>query len=125
MPKVLIIDDDPHVSGLLKTYLSEEGCEVTLTQQGEEGYQEAMRSNPDVILLDVMLPDQTGFQLCNRLRKAPATQSTPIIMLTGVARNPNQEGYARERGANEYVHKPFRMVEVGDLVQRYLRKSTR
>jgi len=80
----------------------------------------AMQSNPDLILLDVILPDVTGFQLVSRLRKTAVTESTPILMITGVARFPNQKEFGMERGANAYVLKPFDLGEITDLVDRHL-----
>ena len=121
MAKVLIIDDDTQVAGVLKAHLTEEGYEVFVAHTGAEGLAEARRGQMDLIMLDVMLPDATGFQLCKELRRSPATQSTPIIMMSGVARYPNQKVFGLERGANEYLLKPFQIVEVGDMVNSYIR----
>jgi DNA-binding response OmpR family regulator len=120
MAKVLIIDDDVHITRLLQTHLSDEGFEVTVAHRGEDGLAKALEAAPDLIMLDVMLPDATGFQMCSRFRRTPATRSTPIIMMTGVAKYPNQQVYALERGANEYLLKPFRILEVGELVHSYV-----
>jgi DNA-binding response OmpR family regulator len=72
----------------------------------------------------VMLPDSTGYQICSRLRQIDAVRNVPIIMMSGVACYPNQKTFAMERGANEYLTKPFQIIEVGDLVNSYLRKES-
>ena len=113
MGQVLIIDDDEHITRLLETHLTDEGHQVTVTHDGETGMSQAERMTPDLIMLDVFLPDATGYQMCNRLRKNPSTRTTPIIMMTGAARFPNQQMYGRQRGANESVE---RVVEPRHLV---------
>jgi DNA-binding response OmpR family regulator len=120
MANILIIDDDVHVTRLLQSHLSDMGHKVTVAHRGEEGFISAQKATPDLIFLDVILPDATGFQMCSRFRKTPATETTPILMMTGVARFPNQQGYAMERGANEYILKPFDILEMGDMVDRYV-----
>ena len=124
MANILIIDDDAYLTRLLKEHLSARGCAVTVAHSGNDGMVQAMKAAPDVILLDVILPDVTGFQMCSRFRKTAATQATPILMMTGFARFPNQRVFALERGANEYLLKPLNLLEVGELVQRYAGSKT-
>jgi DNA-binding response OmpR family regulator len=121
MANVLIIDDDVQVTRMLESFLKEEGHAVRVAHQGDQGVQEALAQKPDLIFLDVMLPDATGFQLCSRLRENASLHDVPIFMMTGVAKNDSQRGFAMERGANEYLHKPFEVIEVGDLVRSYIR----
>src|SRR5262249_3386132 len=71
-------------------------------------------------LLDVFLPDSTGFQICSQIRKNTATRSIPVIMMTGTARFPNQQAFGLERGANEYIAKPIDVVELGEMVHKYI-----
>lgn len=120
MARILIVDDDIHVARLLKTHFSEKGHDVVLAHRGADGMSEALKEAPDMIFLDVILPDVTGFQMCSRFRKTPATEMTPIVMMTGVARFPNQQAFAMERGANEYILKPFDILEMGEMVDRYV-----
>jgi len=119
MAKVLIIDDDIHIANILREHLAHEGYEVLVSNTGADGLAAVFKLKPDVILLDVMLPDATGFQVCKEIRKKPSAQAIPIIMMSGVARYPNQKGFGLERGANEYILKPFEIVEVGELVHSY------
>jgi four helix bundle protein len=120
MANILVIDDDLEIGKLLQMHLTDEGHHVQLTHMGEEGLTRAVEHIPDLIMLDVFLPDYTGFQICKQLRKTPGTQNVPIIMMTGAARFPNQQMYGFERGANEYISKPFNIVEVGELVHKYI-----
>ena len=120
MASILIIEDDIHVAGLLRSHFSDEGYQVSVVHRGEEGLAAALKATPDLILLDVILPDATGFQMCNQFRRTAATQAVPIIVMTGVARFPNQQAFAMERGANEYVLKPFKILEMGELVDKYI-----
>jgi DNA-binding response OmpR family regulator len=120
MANILIIDDDVPMTQMLKTHFSQAGHEVTVSHKGAEGLAIASKTSPDLILLDVILPDLTGYQLCRRLRMATSTQSTPILMITGVARNANQQVFGFERGANEYILKPLDLVQLDEKVERYL-----
>jgi four helix bundle protein len=120
MATVLVIDDDEDVTQLLDTQLSDEGHDVIIAHQGDDGLNKAMQLRPDLIMLDVFLPDSTGFQICSQLRKNTTTQSIPIIMMTGAARFPSQQLFGLERGANEYIAKPFDIVEVSQLVHKHL-----
>ena len=80
----------------------------------EEGFAAAVKTSPDLIFLDVMLPDATGFQTLGRLRENPVTKVIPIIMMSGTARYDNQITIGKSMGANAYIVKPFNVVEVGE-----------
>ena len=88
----------------------------------EEGFKKATQSPPALIMLDVMLPDATGFQILGRLRKQAITQEIPIIMMSGTAIHTNQQGIGKGMGANDYVLKPFDVVSVGERVRKLLSK---
>src|SRR4051794_8273706 len=99
MATVLVIDDDMDVTQLLENQLKDEGLNVQVAHQGEEGLAKALQTMPDLIMLDVFLPDATGFQICSQIRKNRTPQAVPIIMMTGAARFPNQQRFGLERGA--------------------------
>ena len=120
MANVLVIDDDEDIARLLQTQLTEEGHSVAVAHQGDEGMAKALKMKPDLIMLDVFLPDATGFQICTQIRKNASTHSIPVIMMTGAARFPSQHMFGMERGANEYISKPFDIVELGELVHKYI-----
>jgi twitching motility two-component system response regulator PilH len=116
MSRVLVIDDDPSVTRLLEEHLTNEGHEVASAHLAEEGFKRATEAPPELIFLDVMLPDATGFQMVGRLRQNPITQTIPIIMMSGTARYPNQQQIGKSMGANDYILKPFDILELGDRV---------
>jgi four helix bundle protein len=120
MARILIIDDDENVTTLLTKHLTDEGYEVIATTHPDEGLNKAQQVSFDLILLDVMLPDQTGFQLCSRLRKLSYTQKTPIFMMSGGAQSIDHRKMGSGMGANEYIFKPFDLLKVSDLVGRYI-----
>ncbi len=125
MPKsrVLVIDDDPMITQLLREHLSNEGYEVAIAGMAEEGFAAAVETSPDLIFLDVMLPDATGFQMLGRLRENPTTKAIPIIMMSGTARYANQQEIGKNMGANAYVVKPFNVIEVGEKARELIETS--
>jgi DNA-binding response OmpR family regulator len=119
MATVLIIENDDYLGQLLRDYLLTLDFTVLIARTGEEGMAQAIAKKPNVILLEGVLPDATGFQMCNRLRSCAQTKTTPIIMMSGLAHFPNQQKFALERGANEHISKPVKIVELGEMVDRY------
>jgi two-component system alkaline phosphatase synthesis response regulator PhoP len=103
--KVLIADDEPDILEILKYNLSGEGYEVVTAKNGDEALEKAIRTRPDLIVLDVMMPQKTGVEVCRLLRAQPAFKDTLIILLTAV----NDEGTqikGLETGADDYINKP-------------------
>jgi len=104
--KILIADDEPDILEILKYNLSNEGYEVTTAKDGDEALERARRIQPDLIILDVMMPKKTGVEVCQLLRMQPAFKETLIIFLTAV----NDEGTqirGLETGADDYINKPI------------------
>ncbi|MBN8863054.1 MAG: response regulator transcription factor [Sphingobacteriales bacterium] len=104
--KVLIADDEPDILEILKYNLSAQGYEVITAKDGDEALEKARRTQPDLIVLDVMMPRKTGVEVCQLLRAQPAFKETLIIFLTAV----NDEGThikGLETGADDYVSKPI------------------
>ena len=104
--KVLIADDEPDILEILKYNLSNEGYEVITAKDGDEALEKARRTQPDLIVLDVMMPKKTGVEVCQLLRAQPAFKETLIIFLTAV----NDEGTqikGLETGADDYISKPI------------------
>jgi len=103
--RVLIADDEPDILEILKYNLSNEGYEVITAKDGDEALEKARRTQPDLVVLDVMMPKKTGVEVCQLLRSQPAFKETLIIFLTAV----NDEGTqikGLETGADDYVSKP-------------------
>jgi len=104
--KVLIADDEPDILEILKYNLSNEGYEVITAKDGDEALEKARRTQPDLVVLDVMMPKKTGVEVCQILRSQSAFKETLIIFLTAV----NDEGTqikGLETGADDYVSKPL------------------
>ena len=104
--KVLIADDEPDILEILKYNLSNEGYEVITAKDGDEAIEKARRTQPDLVILDVMMPKKTGVEVCQVLRAQPAFRETLIIFLTAV----NDEGTqikGLETGADDYISKPI------------------
>ena len=104
--KVLIADDEPDILEILKYNLSNEGYDVVTAKDGDEALEKARRTQPDLVVLDVMMPRKTGVEVCQLLRAQPAFKETLIIFLTAV----NDEGTqikGLETGADDYVSKPI------------------
>ncbi len=111
MKKVLIADDEPNIVISLEFLMKQNGYEVRVAHNGEEALQETARFQPDLILLDVMLPLRDGFEVCQTIRENPAWQEIKIIMLTAKGREVEiAKGLAV--GANAYVTKPFSTKEL-------------
>jgi two-component system alkaline phosphatase synthesis response regulator PhoP len=104
--KVLIADDEPDILEILKYNLTNEGYEVITARDGEEALEKARRTNPELVVLDVMMPKKTGVEVCQVLRAQPAFKETLIIFLTAVSDEGTQIR-GLETGADDYISKPI------------------
>ncbi len=121
MKKVLIIEDEPEMVRGLRHNFEFEGYRVFVARDGEAAINETLHSNPDIILLDVMLPKLSGLDVCRDLRAKGIT--TPIIMLTARGQETDKI-VGLEVGADDYVTKPFSIKELLARVRAHLRRST-
>jgi DNA-binding response OmpR family regulator len=111
MKKIAVIEDDPDLFALLKYNLEKEGFQVAGSTRGNGALEMCLRELPDLVLLDIMLPDCDGLEVCRLLRQQPQFAGTPIIFLT--ARTGEADRIAGlDLGANDYIVKPFFMGEV-------------
>ena len=119
--RILVVDDEPDAIELIRFNLKASGYEVLTAEDGEEALVKARKFSPDMILLDVMLPEIDGLEVCKILRRDPATASLPIIMLTAKASEIDRV-LGLEFGADDYVTKPFSprelMLRVRNLLKR-------
>src|SRR5262245_35704595 len=123
MPRrVLVVEDEPENRLLLNVILGTEGYEVIETEDGASALEAAATQAPDLILLDVMMPEMNGFVVFERLRADPGTRSIPVIMLTALAQRGDVER-AVEMGVEGYVTKPFEPAELLQAMEKALRKS--
>lgn len=114
MTRILIADDEPHIRKLVSFSLCNRGYEVIEATDGGEAYEFARTHKPDIVLLDVMMPVMTGYDVLAKLKADPETQDIPVVMLSAKSQQTEvQAGLAG--GACEYICKPFTPK---DLVQR-------
>jgi two-component system OmpR family response regulator len=122
IPQVLVVDDEPNIRELVQVALKFHGCSVSTARSGREALRQAEAARPDLIVLDVMLPDLDGFEVCRRLRAAG--NEVPVIFLT--ARDTSSEtvtGLAI--GGDDYVTKPFSVEALVARVRAVLRRASR
>ena len=105
MSTVLIVDDDPTAREALVAILEGEGYELHLAKDGIRALQMLEQLQPDLILLDVMMPGMTGFEVCQRIRATPALAEVPIILLTALD-DPDSRLRGIEAGADDFLSKP-------------------
>jgi len=120
MAKVLVVDDDDDIRFLIAYKLTSAGHDVTLAADGSRGLDAARRENPDLILLDWMMPEMSGVEVCTALRADPVSHETPVILITARSQQADIErGFAA--GASDYVLKPFSPSELLARVTEILR----
>jgi len=120
--KLLIIEDERSLSEVLKYNMEKEGFEVATAADGQEGLRRAQLLQPDLVILDLMLPVIEGYEVCRQLRSDPKTQSTRVLMLT--ARSDEvDEIVGFNMGADDYVTKPFKIKPLIHRVKALLRRS--
>ncbi|UGA54202.1 response regulator [Vibrio sp. VB16] len=117
--RILVVDDDEEIRDLLEEYLTRAGYSVILASEGEEMKRRLLEIEPDLILLDVMMPGDDGFTLCQYVRKS---SNVPIIMLTAVSDETDQI-VGLEIGADDYVAKPFSPRQLTARIKAMLRRT--
>jgi two-component system response regulator RpaA len=124
MPRILIIDDDPAISELVSINLEMAGYDISQAEDGIQGQALALQVQPDLIMLDLMLPKVDGFTVCQRLRREARTADIPILMLTALGQIQDKiEGF--NAGADDYLTKPFDVEEMLARVRALLRRTDR
>jgi two-component system, OmpR family, response regulator RpaA len=120
--RILVIDDDQAIAELVKVNLELLGHQVSTAHDGIKGLALAQQNKPDMVVLDVMMPDLDGFTVCQRLRQNPATHPIPILMLTALGMTKDKvTGF--DSGADDYLVKPFEIPELQVRVRALLRRS--
>jgi two-component system phosphate regulon response regulator OmpR len=117
--KILVVDDDARIRDLLKRYLTQEGFDVLLAEDGKSLTRVMMRETPDLIVLDLMMPGEDGLSICRRLRAA--NDLTPVIMLTAKGEDVDRI-VGLEVGADDYLGKPFNPRELLARIHAVLRR---
>lgn len=121
MTKILIVDDDAQITLLFTSFLISQGYEVTALNKSSEAIETALLINPDLFILDLMMPDPDGFKLCRMLRTFPNFTYTPILIVTALS-DEDSKAVAFGAGADDYLSKPFPVGELEKRVKRLLSK---
>ena len=120
--RVLIVEDEPDIRELVVHHLKRDGYLVSAASSGEEALRQVQAAAPDLVLLDLMMPEMDGLEVCRRLRQDPATVSLPIVMLTAKGDEVDRV-LGLEIGADDYIVKPFSPKELLARVRAVLRRS--
>lgn len=120
--KILVVEDDQDLAEMLNSYLRVQGYEVVIANWGEDGIQTALTARPDLLILDIRLPDIDGFEVARRLRADRKTSHIPIIFLTE-KRERSDKLAGLELGADDYITKPFDVQEMRLRVRNVLKRS--
>lgn len=124
MPRILSIEDDPDLQHLISYCLRNQGFEVHYAFTGPEGYEKTLALNPDLILLDMMLPGLNGVEVVRKLKQKKLTRAIPVIVLTAYAADANfMESEVMALGAVEYLRKPVQTDELVKAIKRLLGES--
>ncbi len=118
--RILVVDDEVDLVETVRFSLELEGYDVLVAYNGEEALNQARKENPDLILLDLMLPKLDGYKVCRLLKFDERFKHIPILMLTAKIQEKDKVT-GMETGANEYITKPFEMDELMKKVKNYLR----
>ena len=120
--RVLVVEDEPDIRDLLAFHLERGGYQVTRAATGPEALRQLRAAPPDLVILDLMLPEMDGLEVCRRLRAEPATAALPVIMLTAKGDEVDRV-VGLELGADDYVVKPFSPKEMLARVRAVLRRA--
>jgi two-component system alkaline phosphatase synthesis response regulator PhoP len=124
LKKILVVEDEPDILQLVKLYLEKEGFRTTTAVNGAQALKKVKEDRPDLIVLDLMLPEIDGLEVCKRLRSVPDTAMLPIIMLTAKAEE-SDTVIGLELGADDYVAKPFSPKALVARIKALLRRLER
>jgi len=118
---ILIADDNQNIRDALTYLLEEEGYEILLANDGADALRKASLSRPDVLILDIMMPEINGYDVCRMIKSNPELRDIHIIMLTAKGQASEHER-GKEAGADEYVVKPFSPVDILTRIKKILHK---
>jgi CheY-like chemotaxis protein len=122
MARILVVDDEPNILTLTKTMLEREGHEVELAKNSAECFEKIREKRPDLILLDIMMPGDDGWEVCRKIKEDEKTSNIPVAMFTVRASEDSIEK-SYECGADHHINKPFAREELLDAVENLVRVS--
>jgi len=122
--RVLVVDDEPDFCAIVQGQLEKEGFTVELAYDGVQGLEKVQANPPDAIVLDVMMPEMDGYEMCNKLKSDEKYVDIPIILLTAVASHVTSTRYSHRDGmsteADDYIAKPASAEEITESVKQLL-----
>ena len=122
--RILVVDDEPDFASLVQANLEKEGFEVEVAYDGVEGFEKIVANPPDVIVLDVMMPEKDGYELCKEIKNDERFDEIPVIMLTAVGDHVTTTRYSHHDGrsleAEDYISKPASAEEITESVKRLI-----
>jgi CheY-like chemotaxis protein len=116
---ILVVDDDPEIVTMLSTRLTKRGYKVSTASDGHKAIETAKRERPDVVLLDVMMPGKSGWEVARALKQDPVTQGVKIVMVSAIGEKTN-EITAPIYGADAHVDKPFEFEALERVIAKLL-----
>ena len=119
MPKILVVDDEPDIVDVIQRALAAEGFVVSMAYDGISALDLVEQENPDLILLDVMMPMMSGYEVCHQLKSNPQTKHIPVLCVTS-AHRPETRVNAQKAGAQGLLIKPFMPAELVAQIRRHL-----
>jgi two-component system alkaline phosphatase synthesis response regulator PhoP len=123
--RILLVDDDPDFVESTKTVLESKPYEVIVAREGEEGLRKAKEDNPDLVLLDIIMPVKNGFTAAEQFKKDPQLKNIPVLMLTSFSSKHGETGIPVSRGfdldAEDYLEKPIGPAELIAKIEEYLK----
>jgi two-component system, OmpR family, alkaline phosphatase synthesis response regulator PhoP len=126
--KILLVDDDADFVEAIKLILESKSYDVVVSYDGKEGLKKVQTEEPNLIILDVMMPEMDGYEVCAKLKSDPKYRHIPILLLTAVGEAIPTTSYTKEMGmrieADDYIPKPVEPMEIVDRVEKLLRIST-
>ena len=117
--KIMVVEDSPTYLRKISGFLQGLGYQVVTAVDGEEALEKAVRENPSLIVLDVILPKKNGFQVCRQLKTSPDTQNIKILMMTSKSQD-SDRFWGIKQGADDYMTKPYEDQELSDNVAKLL-----
>jgi two-component system alkaline phosphatase synthesis response regulator PhoP len=122
--RILVVDDEPDFCSIVQVNLEKEGFEVELAYSGVEGLEKVQASPPDAIVLDIMMPEMDGYEVCKQLKADEKYADIPVILLTAVASHVTSTRYSHRDGmsteADDYIAKPASAEEITESIKRLL-----
>jgi two-component system alkaline phosphatase synthesis response regulator PhoP len=122
--RILVVDDEPDFCAIVQGQLEKEGFAVELAYDGVQGLEKVKANPPDAFVLDVMMPEMDGYEMCNKLKSDEKYADIPVILLTAVASHVTSTRYSHRDGmsteADDYIAKPASAEEIADSIKRLL-----